>query len=58
MPIERATEGAVTRRDLRPNDYQIHWPELTEVQASQALTAMETVADTPIGGLVTTALAT
>lgn len=32
MPIERATEGAVTRRDLRPDDYHIHWPELACVQ--------------------------
>lgn len=28
MPIERATQGAVTRRDLRSDDYLIHWPEL------------------------------
>jgi DNA-binding transcriptional regulator YdaS (Cro superfamily) len=27
-PIEAATDGAVTRRDLRPNDWWIHWPEL------------------------------
>ena len=26
--IERATEGAVTRRDLRPNDWHLIWPEL------------------------------
>lgn len=28
MPIERATQGAVTRADLRPHDYLQHWPEL------------------------------
>ena len=28
--IERATEGAVTRRDLRPDDWQAIWPELAE----------------------------
>ena len=26
--IERATNGAVTRRDLRPEDWQRIWPEL------------------------------
>lgn len=26
--IERATAGAVTRRDLRPDDWQSIWPEL------------------------------
>lgn len=26
--IERRTEGAVTRRDLRPSDWQQIWPEL------------------------------
>lgn len=26
--IERATSGAVTRRDLRPDDWHLIWPEL------------------------------
>jgi DNA-binding transcriptional regulator YdaS (Cro superfamily) len=26
--IERVTDGVVTRRDLRPNDWQAIWPEL------------------------------
>ncbi|QBQ98184.1 transcriptional regulator [Paraburkholderia pallida] len=26
--IERATTGAVTRKDLRPNDWHLIWPEL------------------------------
>lgn len=30
VPIERATAGAVTRRDLRPTDWRDIWPELTE----------------------------
>lgn len=30
MPIERATGGAVTRIDLRPNDWWLIWPELAE----------------------------
>lgn len=28
VPIETATGGAVTRRDLRPDDWQEIWPEL------------------------------
>jgi DNA-binding transcriptional regulator YdaS (Cro superfamily) len=28
VAIERATGGAVTRRDLRPDDWQDIWPEL------------------------------
>lgn len=30
--IERLTAGAVTRRVLRPNDWQRIWPELTAAQ--------------------------
>lgn len=26
--IERETKGAVTRKDLRPHDWQDYWPEL------------------------------
>lgn len=44
MPIERATNGAVTRRDLMPDTYLIHWPELAEPQQTQAQAAPETVA--------------
>lgn len=28
VAIERATDGAVTRRDLRPDDWHEIWPEL------------------------------
>lgn len=28
VAIEQATNGAVTRRDLRPDDWQAIWPEL------------------------------
>lgn len=28
--IERATAGAVTRRDLRPDDWSAIWPELAD----------------------------
>jgi len=34
--IERATEGAVTRRDLRPDDWREIWPELEEQEAPNA----------------------
>ena len=30
VPIERATGGAVTRRELRPNDWRDIWPELAD----------------------------
>jgi DNA-binding transcriptional regulator YdaS (Cro superfamily) len=29
IDIERCSEGKVTRKDLRPNDYFEIWPELT-----------------------------
>ncbi|WP_180719697.1 transcriptional regulator [Paraburkholderia largidicola] len=28
VAIERLTNGEVTRKDLRPNDWRDHWPEL------------------------------
>lgn len=28
VQIEQATEGAVTRKDLRPDDWRVLWPEL------------------------------
>ena len=31
--IERATGGQVTRRDLRPGDWHLIWPELAEQEA-------------------------
>lgn len=30
VAIERITSGAVTRKDLRPNDWHLIWPELAE----------------------------
>ncbi len=29
-PIEQATQGKVTRKDLRPDDWHLIWPELTK----------------------------
>ena len=28
--VERATDGAVTRKELRPNDWHLIWPELKD----------------------------
>lgn len=30
LSVERATNGAVTRRDLRPDDWKDIWPELAD----------------------------
>ena len=35
VAIERATDGAVTRRDLRPDDWQQIWPELAMQPSTQ-----------------------
>ena len=37
--IERATDGAVTRRDLRPHDWREIWPELELVEHLRAQVA-------------------
>lgn len=43
--IERATEGAVTRQDLRPDDWRDIWPELAEAKAEQAQDAISAVTE-------------
>lgn len=30
VAIEKATKGAVSRKDLRPSDWNLHWPELAK----------------------------
>lgn len=30
VAIEQATAGAVTRKDLRPDDWHLIWPEIAE----------------------------
>jgi DNA-binding transcriptional regulator YdaS (Cro superfamily) len=42
--IEQLTQGAVTRRDLRPKDWLEYWPELAAAPASIAQAATESVA--------------
>lgn len=36
VAIERETKGEVTRRDLRPDDWQAIWPELARKTAKAA----------------------
>jgi DNA-binding transcriptional regulator YdaS (Cro superfamily) len=37
VPIERATLGEVSRRDLRPDDWHEIWPELADLEEKQHL---------------------
>ncbi|MEX3555197.1 MAG: YdaS family helix-turn-helix protein [Burkholderia gladioli] len=34
VAIERITDGAVSRRDLRPDDWHLIWPELAEAHSA------------------------
>lgn len=43
--IERATDGAVTRQDLRPDDWAQIWPELADAQVPIASPVADVVAD-------------
>lgn len=36
VAIERQTHGAVTRRDLRPDDFHLIWPDLELTPAAEA----------------------
>lgn len=44
LAIELKTGGAVTRKDLRPDDWQNYWPELAQAPANTPQPATETVA--------------
>lgn len=39
VAIERETKGAVTRRDLRPDDCHLIWPDLEAVPANAKVPA-------------------
>ena len=39
LAIERATSGAVTRADLRPDDYWLIWPDLPAPTPAEAKAA-------------------
>ena len=41
MAIERFTNGAVTRRELRPNDWRLIWPDLAKPRRATKLTAAQ-----------------
>jgi len=47
VAIERATGGEVSRRDLRPDDWQDIWPELADLQSPAP--AQHPPADAPSG---------
>lgn len=34
IEVERVTNGAVTRRDLRPKDWHLIWPELADPEST------------------------
>lgn len=36
IAIEKATNGLVTRKELRPTDYHLIWPDLAEPQKEPA----------------------
>jgi DNA-binding transcriptional regulator YdaS (Cro superfamily) len=36
--IEEITNGEVSRKDFRPNDFQVVWPELAKTRKKAALT--------------------
>lgn len=36
VSIEQATAGQVSRRDLRPDDWHLYWPELADQPHAQA----------------------
>lgn len=44
LAIELETAGAVTRKDMRPDDWQDYWPELAQAPATTEPKAIETVA--------------
>jgi DNA-binding transcriptional regulator YdaS (Cro superfamily) len=48
VAIERATGGAVTRQDLRPDDWQSIWPELAQEQGNPAAQQIQAQAATEV----------
>lgn len=41
--IERVTNGAVSRRDLRPHDWRDLWPELDSPEGEEAASSIDDV---------------
>lgn len=50
VAIERATDGAVTRRDLRPDDWREIWPELADPSAARSSAAINLEAQEAANG--------
>jgi DNA-binding transcriptional regulator YdaS (Cro superfamily) len=44
VAIERATQGVVSRKDMRPGTWQEIWPELAQAPANTAPQAIEAIA--------------
>jgi DNA-binding transcriptional regulator YdaS (Cro superfamily) len=44
VAVERESFGVVTRKDLRPDDWEKIWPELAEATVNHAQAATESVA--------------
>lgn len=44
VPIERATAGAVRRWDLRPDDWDLIWPELIDTSGAPPVPASRAAA--------------
>ncbi len=38
IPIERETEGYVTRADCRPSDWQAYWPDFSSSESTNSTT--------------------
>ncbi|MGC5885710.1 transcriptional regulator [Ralstonia pseudosolanacearum] len=45
VAIERATEGAVTRPELRPDDWHLIWPELAHAYERVATAVVDRAAN-------------
>lgn len=45
LPIELATGGDVTRKDLRPADWQEYWPELAQAPVNAGRVATDSIAN-------------
>ena len=48
VAIEKTTRGKVTRQELRPNDYWLHWPDLKAPEPSIPLIPDECKAALPL----------
>lgn len=48
LPIERATQGRVTRRELRPEDWHVYWPAENGGEPMPAISAPAVCAGEPI----------